>query len=166
MRALLRCARRTPHSLVPLSWERWRATFRNKHVTAALFYSYDLKQLSIGSSCLAPASEALPPVLPFLSLLTSFDHSHHPLPFVCSYDLKQLFIGSEGSLGLVTAVAIHCPPRPTAGKLVPGGVGGDGCAWGEQRGLQLQPCWVLCLALCAVRIPHRAPPSVAPHVLQ
>ncbi|KAL4440007.1 hypothetical protein ABPG75_003008 [Micractinium tetrahymenae] len=28
------------------------------------------------------------------------------------YDLKQLFIGSEGSLGLITAVAIHCPPRP------------------------------------------------------
>lgn len=33
----------------------------------------------------------------------------------CSYDLKQLFIGSEGSLGLITAVAIHCPPRPLSG---------------------------------------------------
>ncbi|EFN52862.1 hypothetical protein CHLNCDRAFT_26350 [Chlorella variabilis] len=30
------------------------------------------------------------------------------------YDLKQLFIGSEGTLGLITAVAIHCPPRPSA----------------------------------------------------
>jgi D-2-hydroxyglutarate dehydrogenase len=30
------------------------------------------------------------------------------------YDLKQLFIGSEGTLGLITAVAIHCPPRPLA----------------------------------------------------
>ena len=30
------------------------------------------------------------------------------------YDLKHLFIGSEGTLGLVTRVAIHCPPRPSA----------------------------------------------------
>lgn len=36
----------------------------------------------------------------------------------CRYDLKQLFIGSEGSLGLITAVAIHCPPRPLAGALL------------------------------------------------
>lgn len=30
------------------------------------------------------------------------------------YDLKQLFIGAEGTLGLVTTAAIHCPPRPKA----------------------------------------------------
>lgn len=30
------------------------------------------------------------------------------------YDLKQLFIGAEGSLGLVTRLAVHCPPRPAA----------------------------------------------------
>jgi D-2-hydroxyglutarate dehydrogenase len=30
------------------------------------------------------------------------------------YDLKQLFIGSEGTLGIVTQVALLCPPKPQA----------------------------------------------------
>lgn len=30
------------------------------------------------------------------------------------YDLKQLFIGAEGTIGLITKVAIICPPRPKA----------------------------------------------------
>lgn len=30
------------------------------------------------------------------------------------YDLKQLFIGSEGTLGVVTQIALHCPPKPTS----------------------------------------------------
>jgi FAD/FMN-containing dehydrogenase len=34
------------------------------------------------------------------------------------YDLKQLFIGSEGSLGVVTAVALACPPVPAAVEAV------------------------------------------------
>lgn len=30
------------------------------------------------------------------------------------YHLKHLFIGSEGTLGVVTKIAIHCPTRPSA----------------------------------------------------
>ncbi|RPB03468.1 hypothetical protein L873DRAFT_1800560 [Choiromyces venosus 120613-1] len=30
------------------------------------------------------------------------------------YDLKQLFIGSEGTIGVITAVSIICPQRPSA----------------------------------------------------
>lgn len=30
------------------------------------------------------------------------------------YDVKQLFIGSEGTLGIITKVAILCPQKPTA----------------------------------------------------
>lgn len=28
------------------------------------------------------------------------------------YDLKQLFIGAEGTLGIITRLAISCPPKP------------------------------------------------------
>lgn len=28
------------------------------------------------------------------------------------YDIKQMFIGSEGTLGIITAVSLLCPPRP------------------------------------------------------
>ncbi|GLC43157.1 hypothetical protein PLESTB_000857000 [Pleodorina starrii] len=33
------------------------------------------------------------------------------------YDLKQLFIGAEGTLGIITAVAIQCAPRPASVQL-------------------------------------------------
>lgn len=33
------------------------------------------------------------------------------------YDLKQLFIGSEGTIGIITAISIVCPPRPTASNV-------------------------------------------------
>lgn len=33
------------------------------------------------------------------------------------YDLKQLFIGSEGTLGVITAVAIQCAPKPASVQL-------------------------------------------------
>lgn len=30
------------------------------------------------------------------------------------YDLKQLFIGSEGTLGVVTQIALQCPTKPSS----------------------------------------------------
>lgn len=33
------------------------------------------------------------------------------------FDLKQLFIGSEGTIGIITAVSILCPRRPTSTKV-------------------------------------------------
>lgn len=37
-----------------------------------------------------------------------------PLTRQSGFDLKQLFIGSEGSIGVITAISILCPRRPSA----------------------------------------------------
>ena len=34
------------------------------------------------------------------------------------YDMKHLFIGAEGTLGIVTKVALNCPPLPTSRQAV------------------------------------------------
>ena len=41
-----------------------------------------------------------------------------PLQDNTGYDLKQLFIGAEGTLGVVTAVAILCPPASASKQLM------------------------------------------------
>ena len=39
------------------------------------------------------------------------------------YDLKQLFVGAEGTLGIITKVAIACPPKPKSVNLAFLGLG-------------------------------------------
>lgn len=68
-----------------------------------------LRLLRYGS--LHGAVTGLEAVLPdgtILDLLTSLRKDN------TGYDLKQLFIGAEGTLGVVTAAALACPPRPAA----------------------------------------------------
>jgi len=36
------------------------------------------------------------------------------LPLPSGFDLKQIFIGSEGTIGIITAISILCPRRPSA----------------------------------------------------
>lgn len=33
---------------------------------------------------------------------------------IIGFDIKQLFIGSEGTIGIITAISILCPRRPSA----------------------------------------------------
>ncbi|KAG2445426.1 hypothetical protein HXX76_000047 [Chlamydomonas incerta] len=61
-----------------------------------------------GSACAAAGSATDARVLDLLRTLRK-DNT--------GYDLKQLFIGAEGTLGVVTAVAIQCAPRPASVQL-------------------------------------------------
>ena len=55
--------------------------------------------------------ELIPSVLAFRSIHLRGGAFH------LGYDLKQLFIGSEGTLGVITGVAILTPPAPTVSSL-------------------------------------------------